>query len=117
LLVAGFAGLLVAVHLALLRLALLAALALLLPALLAGLRLVLMLLLLILLARRVVLVRHVILQFGLYQPNQKMKFTGRRSGNPLSSLCFKHFSLPRFPACLVSRLQYGAGFDPRGTRS
>jgi hypothetical protein len=40
--------------------------------LLAGLRLVLVFLLLILLARRIVLVRHVILQaWGLYQPTQE----------------------------------------------
>jgi hypothetical protein len=89
LLIARFAGLLVAVHLALLRLALLTALALLLSALLAGLRLVLVFLLLTLLARQIVLVRHVILQLG---------FAPAQSENEVQRPSFREpFEFPAFP--------------------
>ena len=94
-------------------LALLATLALLLSTLLAGLRLILVflllvLLLLVLLARRIVLVRHVVLQaWGLYQPNQEMRFIPSSFREPLEFPMF-HASLclPKLTACLVSRLQY-----------
>ncbi|HKU55305.1 MAG TPA: hypothetical protein VJP60_08060 [Rhizomicrobium sp.] len=117
LLIAGLAGLLIAVELALLA-GLLTGLALLLAALLAGLRLVLMLLLLVLLARRIVLVRHVILQaLGLYQPNQEMLSNPSSFREPVEFPIFHAFScLAKLATCL-SHLQYSGRIDPCGTRT
>jgi hypothetical protein len=102
-LIAGFAGLLVAVHLALLRLALLAALTLLLSALLTGLRLVLMFLLLTLLARRIVLVRHVILQLGFVPAQSENEVQGASFREPLEFPAFRTFFFAQLLALFRAR--------------
>jgi hypothetical protein len=104
------AGLLITVHLALLRLALLAGLTLLLILLLTGLRLVLVLLLLVLLARLIVLVSHIILQAWCVPAHLE-------NGVPRPSFR-EPFEFPTFHALLIFAQNGGVpGFAPAIFRS